>query len=366
MRTPRSTSTRKKRAPRSVLWLASIVTLSLAAAACGGGSSASSTDDGKTSGTATAAGADASGADEAAAGKTIKVGGPIGGAPAVKAAIDQGYFAEEGLEVTYEQLSGGPEALTATIGGSIDIAYCDFYSWVGSLSNGFDTALLQAANGPGGGNTVLTDPDSGIREPKDLEGKKVAIIAIPLARVQANIWLEASGVDPSKVELVNVTQRDTMGAITAQGQVDATIISDPYAPIWQDEYGLVPVGDTVDDKLPVDATIAAYLVRGDWAEKNPVTAAKTVRAIRKGAVFLNGATPEQKAEQKLKWDKLDLFALDAKTPGVLANFRDPVFREGPLDLAATTGWLETGLKYGAIEKQVDFEPHLVPVGQEPS
>lgn len=355
MHTPRSNPERTTRTRRTALGLVLALTLVLAAA-CGGSSKASETN-GTTSG---------SGVDEAAAGKAIKVGGPIGGAPAVKAAIDQGYFAEEGLEVSYEQLSGGPEALTATIGGSIDIAYCDIYSWVGSLGNGFDTALLQAANGPGGGSTVLAGPNSGVTEPKDLEGKKVAIISIPLARVQANIWLEASGVDAAKVELVNVTQRDTMGAITAQGQVDATIISDPYVPIWRDEYGLVPVGDTVDDKLPADATIAAYLVRGDWAEKNPVTAEKVVRAIRKGAAYLNTATPEQKAQQKLTWDKLDLFTLDAKTPGVLANFRDAVYREGPLDLEATTGWLETGLRYGAIEKLVDVESHLVPVGQEAS
>ncbi|MGE3619005.1 MAG: ABC transporter substrate-binding protein [Acidimicrobiia bacterium] len=372
MTSPRTTTTGKRRASRSVPVAALLLVLALVAAACGddsddagttpsseapAGSSGSSTDDAKDEEE------DADPTGEEAFGKVIKVGGPIGGAPAVKAAVDQGFFEEEGLEVEYQQLSGGPEALTATIGGSVDVAYCDIFAWVGSLANGFDTQLLQAANGPGGGSTVLARPGSGIEEPKDLEGKKLAIIALPLSRVQANIWLESSGVDPDKVELVSVTQRDTMGAITSQGQVDATMISDPYSPIWQDEYGLEPIGEIVDGKLPADATIAAYLVRGDWAEKNPVTAERFVRAIRKGADFLNNATPEEKAELKLKWDKLDLFALDEKTPGVLANFHDSIYRDGPLDLEDTNEWLETGLKYGAIEKLVDIEPHLAPVGQ---
>ena len=41
----------------------------------------------------------------------------------VLTAIDQGFFAEEGLEITLWEFASGPEEIAAMEGGSIDLAY---------------------------------------------------------------------------------------------------------------------------------------------------------------------------------------------------------------------------------------------------
>lgn len=297
----------------------------------------------------------------------IRLGAPFGAVPGIKTAIEEGLFEREGIEVEIVTLSGGPNILAATVGGSLEVGYADLFAWVGARENGFDLTFLQPANGRGNSDYIIAGPNSGIETPADLVGKKVGTAAHAQSRLRVGLYLERFGVDPASVEYVIINQRETVGAALASGQIDASIAADPNVAQWEQEYGVKPLEGRPWEQIPERTSTAGFFATAQWTEANPELAERFVRAARAGAQTYNAYSAEQKAQISLKYDGVDLFELEKEVPGVIERMNDSnAAQSGPADVEAIREWLEIAHERGIIAEVIDVEPLLYRTATAPS
>jgi NitT/TauT family transport system substrate-binding protein len=139
--------------------------------------------------------------------KSIQFGGHF-------AAIDQGYFADEGIDAVFEAGGPGSDGTAAVAAGQVMTSDGDVESTVRSRINGIPVkafaAIMQKA--PGAIMSLASKP---INTLADFPGKT---IALPNAtRPQLDALLKAAGLDPASVTYVPV---GTDPGILAAGQVD--------------------------------------------------------------------------------------------------------------------------------------------------
>jgi len=289
----------------------------------------------------------------------IRLGAPAGSVPGIKTAIEEGLFQKENIEIELVTLAGGPNILAATVGGSLEVGYSDLFAWVGALDNGFDLTFLQSANGRGNSDFIVASKESGVKVPADLRGKKIGTAAHAQSKLRVTLYLEHFGIKPEDVEFVVINQRDTVGAALAGGQIHASIASDPNVAQWEKQYGVIILEGRPWQQVPEKTTTAGFFSTSTWLKEEPGRAERFVRAAREGASRYNGYSAEQKAAISLKYDKVDLFAIEKENPGVIKRMDDAnASHSGAIDLEATSEWLKIAAAHKTIKNVIDLKPLL--------
>ena len=157
------------------------------------------------------------------------------------AGIDQGFFKDEGLEITTSIVANPPAGLAAAQSGQVDIAYSPSIPLLNALSQGVDLKVIGAADGYPEDSAQSEDlaalddtglfaaSGSGIASVKDLAGKT---IAIPARKAQLEVViadeLDKAGIDPATG--VNWVVLDFTSAVAAlrNGTVDAAGLVSPF------------------------------------------------------------------------------------------------------------------------------------------
>jgi NitT/TauT family transport system substrate-binding protein len=120
-------------------------------------------------------------------------------------AVDNGYFAKQGLDVTIDRGYGSADAITKLASGAYDVAFGDINSMMEFNTKNPDKpqliAVMMVFDRPP--LSIMTF-DSSIKTPRDLEGKKVVT-----SQGESNLRLfplfaKINGIDRSKVTFVNV------------------------------------------------------------------------------------------------------------------------------------------------------------------
>ena len=200
------------------------------------------------------------------------------------AAIDNGHFAAEGLEVTIEAGNGSRESVTKVATGAFPIGFGDINSLITFLDTNPGapvTAVMMVYDKPP--FAVVGRKSLGVSEPKDLEGKILGAPPPDGAWAQFPAFAAANGLDVSKitVEPVGFPTREPM---LAEGQVAAItgfsfssylnlvrlgVPEDDISTILMADYGLDLYGN-------------AILVNTDFAAANPEVVTGFLRAVAKG------------------------------------------------------------------------------------
>ena len=136
-------------------------------------------------------------------------------------AIDKGYYKAEGLEVSIDPGAGSVEGINRVASGAYEMGFADINSLVKYRDNPRNLqvkAVLMVYDTPA--FAIVTLKKSGIKAPKDLEGKILGAPAPDGAYAQWPIFVQANKIDASKVRIENVgfPVREPM---LAQGRVDA-------------------------------------------------------------------------------------------------------------------------------------------------
>jgi len=135
--------------------------------------------------------------------------------------LDKGYYKAEGLNVTIDSAAGSLEPINRVASGTYDMGFGDINSLIKFRDANPGTpikAVFMVYNKPP--FSVVGRKSRGVSKPKDLEGKKLGAPAPDGAYAQWPIFVEANGIDASKVTIENVgfPVREPM---LAAGQVDA-------------------------------------------------------------------------------------------------------------------------------------------------
>jgi NitT/TauT family transport system substrate-binding protein len=214
----------------------------------------------------------------------------------VVVAVEEGFYEVEGLKIVPKIVTGGIESAEALVSGQADVGTMGDAPTVIALSRSKDTRLvLCQATGERMHRIVVRD-DSGIKEPKDLEGKRIAVQMGSSTHGGLLLYCTKHGVDITKINFVSLSPKDFPEAMIAK-QVDAIVGSEPWPgnvmAKCKDSHEMANLkGLGSNYPLPVIAnarflaahpTVAAALVRGtqkavDLIKADPAKAAAVISA----------------------------------------------------------------------------------------
>jgi NitT/TauT family transport system substrate-binding protein len=135
-------------------------------------------------------------------------------------ALDKGYYKAEGLDVTILRGQGSIDAIKKVASGAAMIGFADAGALALARSNdGIPVKMLAIvyATPP---HAIFAVSDSGIKNPKDLEGKTVADSAFSAIPLLFKAYAQAVGIDESKVKWVSA-ESAALPSLLATGKVDA-------------------------------------------------------------------------------------------------------------------------------------------------
>ena len=187
-------------------------------------------------------------------------------------AKDQGIFAKHGLDATLQLIAIGSNEPAALMANSIQISGLNPTIVIFADEGGADIQVvanesIQTKTETDGG--VIARTDSNIHTPQDLVGKKVAIPGInSVAHVAFMKWLQLKGIDPKRIDYVEVPMNRMNDALQGR-QVDAAIPVQPFqGQIENNKTGYFMADFNADLADPV-TTHAVWGMRKDYIDKHP-------------------------------------------------------------------------------------------------
>ncbi len=117
-------------------------------------------------------------------------------------ALEKGYFREQGLDVRIDVGSGSAAGVQRVASGAYDITHADFNTMIELNSAIADPALRPVGfyvtyeTSPA---SIFTLKSTGIKTPKDLEGRKLGAPAFDGARKAFPLFAQANGIDLAKI-----------------------------------------------------------------------------------------------------------------------------------------------------------------------
>ena len=196
-------------------------------------------------------------------------------------AQEQGFFADEGLEVTIVQPSeDGSEAMIGAGQCELGVSFQDTIAnaLVAGNTNIQAVAAIIQHNTSG----IMSRKEDGITTARAMEGHTYATWELPVEQATIKQVVEADGGDYSKVKLVPNTFDDEVSALRAGG-VDTIWVYEGWSvqnALVQDYpvnyFSFISIDEVFDYYSPVIAVNAGY------AEKNPDVVKAFLRAVKKG------------------------------------------------------------------------------------
>lgn len=154
--------------------------------------------------------------------------------------IEQGFFAEEGLELELSVMANPPAGLAAAQSGQVDIAYAPTIPVLIAMNEGVQLQVVAPANGlPDDALTaenpetfedsgLFVSPKVGIESLEDLRGKTIAVPARKaVMEIVTAMELEDAGVGQDEVEWVVLDLASAVSALE-QGTIDAAGLVTPF------------------------------------------------------------------------------------------------------------------------------------------
>lgn len=189
----------------------------------------------------------------------------------VALALDKGYFAEHGLDVTLESLAGGSDMVVLTANGDFDIGIGGTGpAFFNAVARGIDLKLISPLHferGEAATPLVVSKKryDSGeLTTPGDLEGKKVSVNARGATEYWLDTALRTDGLTIEDVDLQTLPFPDVPAALES-GALDGAMLGEPLV-TQAEQQGLVV---RLDADFPENFQPTFVWVNPDFATETP-------------------------------------------------------------------------------------------------
>lgn len=196
-------------------------------------------------------------------------------------AIQKGYFKAEGLTVKPIILGNGADTIQRVVSGNVDFADSGYIPIILAASHGVKLkVVVDAYQGRSKLYPLMTLPNSGIHDAKDLRGRKIGIIntkGFPALLTQSA--LEGAGVPNSSVKYVEV-QLPEMAKALKNRSIDVAFMSDPWVSQIEQQLGARQVVDTMSGPT-ANLAVGGYIASQRFIQQNPKTVAAYKRAMAK-------------------------------------------------------------------------------------
>lgn len=135
-------------------------------------------------------------------------------------ALEKGYYKEADLDVDIVRGQGSADAIRQVAAGSAQIGFADAAALVLARGNDQVPVKMVAMVYDKAPHAIFALKESGIAQPKDLEGRNVADAAASSIPRMFNAYAKAAKIDPAKVKWT-VVSSDAIAATLALGRADA-------------------------------------------------------------------------------------------------------------------------------------------------
>ena len=213
------------------------------------------------------------------------------------AAIELGYFDEEGLDVTLVNGGGADKVMTALVSGEADIGFMGSEASVYTYANGeADYAVNFAQLTQRAGNFLVGREPEPDFQWENLKGKKVlGGRAGGMPQMVFEYILKKNGIDP-KTDL-SIDQSIDFGSTAAAfsgGQGDFTVEFEPHATALEQKGDGYVVASLGEESGYVPYT--AFSAKKSYLEAHPDTVQAFVNALQRGMEKVSQSTPEEIAK----------------------------------------------------------------------
>ena len=269
--------------------------------------------------------------------------------------VKQGFFKDEGIDVTTDFSATGAGGIPQLINGQLQTVLGGISGSIAAASEGIGIAIVSGSvndrEDPAGTQyQTIVSPNSSIKSFADLSGKTIAVNSLLCCW---DFWVreavEKDGGDSSSLKLVQLSFPDAVTALQ-QGNVDAISTVQPFATQLRQE-GFRDIGDSpaaaYDD--PNNGNTVFTMSR-QFIDQNPGIVERWQKALQKSSDYANDHPDETRA-QIIEQTKADPELVNkAPLPLYSAKIdRNAVEREA--------GFL---VKYGVIKKAPSLDSLIAP------
>lgn len=270
---------------------------------------------------------------------------PLGRHAPWYAAIGQGYYKDEGLDVSIIPSQGTAQVITLVEAGTANIGFVDVPALVIARSNGSKIKMVAVNYGKAPYAIFSLNPGANVTDPKQLEGLTLGSGAGSFTPKILQGFMAQKGLDPSKLMISNIAPPARASSLLSK-QVPAIeffVMAKPGL-----EAGAKSANAELRTFLPADQGLELYsngiAATEDFISKNPDVMKRFVRASLKGWQFAI-ANPEKAAEDQIK------FVPSLKAEAIVAEIKIVA------DLAITAETKKNGLGWfdpAKMQSNLDF------------
>jgi len=285
---------------------------------------------------------------------TLRVGViPIADVAPLYLGIEKGFFREQKLTINPKLAEGGAAITPAVLSGDFQIGFSNTVSLLIAASRNLPVQII--SQGVLGGKDeseawaeLLVLKNGGIDDPKDLEGKTIAVNTLKnVCEVTIKASLSKKDVDVNSLKFVEVPFPDMNAALEAE-RVDGACVVEPF--VSQGEAGEAKGIDPFYVGTAPDLTVATYFTSRQYAEQNTGVVDRFVTAMNKSLDYAQSHPDETRA----------ILTTYTEIPESAAeNIKLPQWRS---DLNRPTIELMSRLsrQYGLIEEQPNLDELIRP------
>lgn len=260
--------------------------------------------------------------------------------------VDQGFFEEEGIDLTIESAAGGAAVIPSVISGEHEFGRGNILSAMIAQQQGLDIRCIANANTAQGDpdfSAVLVMPDSPIASPADLEGRTVSVNTLNnIGDTIIRTAVERDGGDPSTIEFIEVPFPEAPAALET-GQVDAVWAVEPFVTEALD-MGAEVISWPFSEMHP-DLDVSCVFTSPEMLDGEPELVEAFQRAMNRSLEFSED-NPEEVRRITGTYTEIDEDVLDRM---VLPRFVPEMSREAAEFLA------EKAIEFGTLDEMPDLD-----------
>ena len=183
--------------------------------------------------------------------------------------------------VTWTSFAAGPPMNESFAAGQQDIGLLGDTPAIIAKSAGINTRIFGLTSSGPKSLAVIVPAKSGIRTPKDLKGKKVAVVKGSYAHHLLVLILQKGGLTTSDIQFINLSQADIVTSIQ-NGDIDAAAVWEPVITKLENQ-GTARV---LADGSGIKKGILVIIATNDIVTKKQEQAKAFLKAYQRGAQFI--------------------------------------------------------------------------------
>ena len=190
----------------------------------------------------------------------------------------------------WSSFAAGPPINESFAAGQQDIGFLGDTPAIIGKAAGINTKIIALTSSGPKSLAVVVPTKSAIRSPKDLKGKKVAVVKGSYAHHLLVLVLQKGGLTTSDIEFINLSQADIATAIV-NGTIDAAAIWEPLITKLETQGSVRVLADGTGIKKGALVIIAS----NDFVTKHRDQTKAILKAYKRGADFIK-SNPKEAAQ----------------------------------------------------------------------